>query len=321
MSIASCLLLYSLAVTVLALRPLARLTRAGIAPRLGVAVWLAAIGSVVASWTTTAIFLVTEFVRDWAQPGGTVVSACFTTLGAVATGHAGPLLQVGLLALTILAGLALAVLAVRLGRSLVRARTSTHEHARMARLAGRRVAGLDAVVLDAPERVAYCVAGRPHAVVITSAALEALDEPHLHAVLAHERAHLAGRHHVALAFTRALASTLPAMTLFTLGAAEVARLLEMCADDTAARTHGSRTVLTALLALSGAAQIPADALGATGVGVLARAERLAAPSQPGQRWRARLLLSAVTVLVLTGPLVTGMLAAHGLALCGGSMTG
>jgi len=321
MSVASCLLLYSLAVTVLAPRPLARLTRAGIAPRLGVAMWLAAIGSVVASWATAAIFLFAELVRDWAQPGDTVVAACFTTLGAVATGGAGLVLQIGLLTLAVLAALALVVLAVRLGRSLVRARTSTHEHARMARLAGRRVAGLDAVVLDAPERVAYCVAGRPHTVVITRAAMDALDQPHLHAVLAHERAHLDGHHHLLLAVTRALAAILPAMTLFTLGAAEVARLLEMCADDTAARAHGSRTVLRALLALSGAAPIPAGALGATGVGVLARAERLAAPSQPGQRWRARLLLSAVTVLVITGPVVTAMLAARGLALCGGSMAG
>jgi Zn-dependent protease with chaperone function len=107
------------------------------------------------------------------------------------------------------------------------------------------------------------VTGRPHTIVITSAALAALDETQLGAVLCHERAHLAGRHHQLLAFTRALAAILPRIELFTTGAGEVARLLEMCADDTAARTHGAPTVLGALLALCGAASIPAGALGAT----------------------------------------------------------
>jgi Zn-dependent protease with chaperone function len=316
MSVASCLLVFSFAVAVLAPRPLVRLTHAGVAPRLGVAAWLAAIGSVVASWAVAAVFLAGDLIRDWNQSGQSLVSACFAQLRAVATGRYGLAIQIGLLVLTAFAAAAVAVLAWRLGRSLLRARASTHEHAQMARIAGRHVAGLDAVVLDAPERAAYCVAGRPHTIVVTSAALAALDEPHLGAVLSHERAHLAGRHHLLLALTRGLATILPRIALFTTGAAEVARLLEMCADDAAARTHGSRTVLGALLALSGAAPIPAGALGATGVGVLARAERLAAPPEPAQRLRVRVLLGAVAVVVVVGPVLTGLLAATGLAMCG-----
>lgn len=316
MSVASCLLLYSFAVAVLAPRLLVRLTRAGVAPRLGVGVWLATIGSMVASWAVAAGFLAGELVSDWNQPGRSLVSACFAELRAVAAGRYGLAVQIGLFALTAFAATALTVLAWRLGRALLRARTSTHEHARMARLAGRHVEGVEAIVLDAPQRAAYCVAGRPHTVVVTSAALAALDERHLDAVLSHERAHLAGRHHLLLAFTRGLAAILPRIELFTTGAAEVARLLEMCADDAAARTHGSRTVLRALLALSGAAPIPAGALGATGVGVLARAERLAAPAEPARRLRVRLLLSTAAAMVVAGPLLTGLLAATGLAMCG-----
>jgi len=316
MSVASCLLLYSFAVVVLGPRLLTRLTHAGVAPRLGLAAWLAVIGSVVGSWVTAAAFLLAELIGDWNQPGRTVIDTCFAALGAVASGRAGLALQIGLLTLTAFAGVAVAMLVWRLGRSLVRARARTHEHARMARLAGRHVDGLDAVVLDAPERAAYCVAGRPHAIVVTSAAVAALDDRHLGAVLAHERAHLAGRHHLLLAVTRGLATILPRIDLFTTGAAEVARLLEMCADDAAARSHGSRTVLAALLALSGAAPLPVGALGATGVGVLARAERLAAPARPADRVRTRLLLTVVAVLVTVGPVLTGALAATGLAFCG-----
>ncbi|GAA3845376.1 M56 family metallopeptidase [Amycolatopsis tucumanensis] len=315
MSVAACLLLYSFAVVVLGPGLLTRLTRTGVAPRLGVTVWLVAIGSVVASWAVAAGFLAGELVRDWTQPGDTVVSACFAMLQQSALGRYGVLVQIGLLVLAAMAAAAVGRLAWRLARSLLRARACTHEHARMARLAGRHVAGLEAVVLDAPERAAYCVAGRPHTIVVTSAALDALDEPHLDAVLCHERAHLAGRHHLILAVVRGLAAILPRVELFTTGAAEVARLLEMCADDAAARTHGSRTLLGALLAMSDAAPILRGALGATGVGVLARAQRLAAPPGPAGRMRARLLLTALSALLVVGPLVTVLLTAAGFAMC------
>lgn len=316
MSIAACLLLYSFAAAVLAPRLLVRLTHAGAAPRLGAVAWLAAIGSVVGSWATAAVFLAAELARDWAQPRQTVLRTCFAQLRAVATGRYGTIVQIGLLALAGFAAVAVAVLLGRLGRSLLRARARTHEHARMARLAGAHDAALGAVVLEVPERAAYCVAGRPHTIVVTRGALAALDERHVDAVLAHERAHLTGRHHLLLALTRGLAAILPTIELFTTGAAEVARLLEMCADDAAARAHGRRTVLQALVALAGAAPVPAGALGASSVGVLARAERLAAPAEPFRRLRVRLLLGVTAALVTVGPVLAGGLAATGLALCG-----
>lgn len=315
MSIASCLLLYSVVVAVLGPRLLPRFTRTGASPRLGVAAWLAALGSVVASWIAAAVTLAGEVVHDANHPGHSVLNTCFALLGQAAAGRDGVLAQIGLVALAALATTAVTGLVWRLGRSLLRVRSATHQHARMARLVGRRVCGRDAVVLDAPERVAYCVAGRPHTIVVTSAALNALDEPHLDAVLAHERAHLAGRHHLLLAFTRSLATILPTIALFRTGAAEVARLLEMCADDTAARAHGPTTLLDALLSLCGAGPIPSGALGATSVGVLARAQRLATPPDPGHRWRMRLLLGMIAFVLLTGPVVMGVLAAASLSWC------
>lgn len=314
MTVAICLLLYSLVVAVFAPRLLARLTRAGVAPRLGIAAWLMAAGSVLASWSVAVVALLVELLRNWTQPGE-ILAACVTTLQGVAAGEAGVLVQSGLVALTAIAIAAMTVLVWRCGRSLLRARTRTHRHASMARVVGRRMAGLDAVVLDAPERVAYCVAGRPHTIVVSSAALAALDDDHLAAVLTHERAHLTGRHHLLLAATRGLATNLSRIELFTTAASEVATLLEICADDAAVRRHDPRTVLGALLTLSGGASIPAGALGATGVGVLARAERLAEPPPPAQRARMRLLLSAITLLVTTGPAFTGLLAARGVASC------
>ncbi|WFR74658.1 M48 family metalloprotease [Prescottella defluvii] len=112
-------------------------------------------------------------------------------------------------ALVTAAVVALALTGVRLARNLSASRRSTHGHARAARLVGRPIAGHDAVVLDAPQRAAYCVAGRPNAIVVTSAALDALDDGQLGAVLAHERAHLTGRHPQVLAVVRALADSVP----------------------------------------------------------------------------------------------------------------
>lgn len=314
MSVAACLLAYSVVVCVLGPRVLGRLTRDGAAPRLGVVTWLVTMASVVSAWAIAAAFLVGELLRDVKQPGR-IASACVAALRHVAEGDSGPLLQSALLGLIVAAVLTGGTAIWCLSRSLMRARTLAHRHARDARIVGRRVRGVEAVVLDCPERAVYCVAGRPSTIVITSATLDALDGRQLGAVLAHERAHLDGHHHQILAITRGLAGILHWMTLFTCGERHVARLLEMCADDAAARRHGRGTLLDALAAVCGRAPLPSGALGATGVDTVARAERLAMPAAPATRRWARAVLSAITVIVIGGLLLTGLLAVTGFALC------
>lgn len=312
MGVAVCLLLYSFAVAVIVPGPLVYVTRSGATPWPAIAAWLTAIVSVLASWLVAAGLLVVALAREWDQPGR-LASACFAAMRQVAAGGSGPLLQAALFALTAGATSAVVILAWRLSRSVGRARALSHRHAVDARMIGHRIAGLDAVVVDAPERVAYSVAGRPDTIVVTRAALDALDECHLDAVMAHERAHLTGRHHLMLALTRGLATTLPRVALFTIGAREIARLTEMAADDAAASRHGPHAVLGALLALSAQAPFPSCAAAATGTDVLARAERLAAP--PAAGWRTRLTLGAMTLLVVLAPLVVGVHAAVGFGLC------
>ncbi|OBG33976.1 M56 family metallopeptidase [Mycobacterium sp. E3198] len=314
MSVAVCLLIYSFAVATLAPSVLLRLTRAGTVPRLGVIAWLAAMVSVVATWVTASAFLVVSITRNWRRPGR-LATACFAALRRLAEGESGPVLQAGLVVLAVGVTGALGLLGWRLARSLGRAAAGGRGHAERARVIGRRIPGVDAVVLDAPERAAYCVAGRPDTIVVTSAALDALTDRHLQAVLAHERAHLAGRHHFVLAFARALAAAIPWSALFSTGARQIARLLEMAADDAAARSHGPQTLLDALLALSLGARAPLGAVAATGTDVLARAERLAAPSAVRNRWRSRLLLTATTLLMVGGPLIPAVLAAAGATWC------
>ena len=313
MSVAACLLLFSFGVLAVGPPVLRRLTQTGDSPRLGVAAWMTAIASVLVSSAAATMFTLADLVHHWNHPGS-VLAHCLATLRGLAAGNAGTALQLGMLILVGLGAAAVMISAARLVRMLLRMRNQTHGHASAVHLVGRRQTGLDAVVIDAPEPAAYCIAGRPHAVVITSAALATLTKPQLEAILAHERAHLDGRHPEIVAVARSLAKTFPGLRLMTEGAHHISRLLEMCADDAAAREHGRQPILDGILALTGATPVPSGAMGAAGVAVLARAERLADARDAGFGRSA--LTAAVIAMTAGGPLAALLLAASGTLMCG-----
>jgi beta-lactamase regulating signal transducer with metallopeptidase domain len=312
-SVAACLLLFSFVVLAVGPPVLRRLTHTGDSPRLGVAAWMTAIASVLVSWAAATMFTLADLVHHWNHPGS-VLAHCLATLRGLAAGNAGTALQLGLLVLVGLGAAAVTISAARFVRMLMRMRNQTHGHAAAVHLVGRRQTGLDAVIIDAPEPAAYCIAGRQHAVVITSAALATLTKPQLEAILAHERAHLDGRHPEIVAVVRSLAKTFPGLRLMTEGAHHISRLLEMCADDAAAREHGRQPILDGILALTGATPVPSGAMGAAGVAVLARAERLADARDTGVGRSA--LTAAVIAMTAGGPLAALLLATSGTLMCG-----
>lgn len=252
---------YALAVAWLAPLLLTRLTARGISARLGLAAWLTAMVSAVALAVAALQFLVRAAITGWPSLAEAVCrsvtgTACAPTLYKSAA------FEAALGAVALLGTLTAAVLAWRYGRSVQRARRRTRAHAELARMTGRRLPGASpAMVLDADQPVAYCVPGRPAAIVLSSGALAVLDPAQLTAVLAHERAHLAGRHHLLTGLTRALSACFPAVPLFARGADEVARLAEMRADDAAVRRSGRPTLIAALLAMGTGTAVPAAALG------------------------------------------------------------
>ncbi|MFE3000610.1 M56 family metallopeptidase [Nocardia sp. NPDC059246] len=311
MSVAVCLLLYGFAVAVLAPRLLRRLSTEGAAPRIAVAAWLAAMASTVLAWTVTLAIIIIDLVthRISLFPAR-FMDSCLLHLHDAAVGDYGGHMQTGLFALSGFATLAVLVLAVRLGTTLLRSRRTTLEHARMARLAGRHHPGLDAVVLEVDHPAAYCVAGKPHTIVVSRGVLAALEDHHLDAVLSHERAHLDGRHHLLLTLTRGLATVLPRVELFALGASEVARLLEMLADDVAARIHGRDTVLQALLTLSTLPTPPAT----TEAALLPRVRRLSAQENP-PRLHTRIAVTAITLTAVFIPVAAIVTAGIGIQVC------
>lgn len=321
MSLAVCVLLYNLAVLTIGPPLLARATRVGAAPRLGIAAWAAALASVIVSWVLAAALLGGELLHAWGHVD-TVLAGCFALLRAVTGGDKQGVVQAVLAGVIVAAAAGVAAVIVRVVLALRRARRDTRRHGEAALLAaGAAPRGPQgALVVEAAHRSVYCLPGRPGAIVITRGALAALDEAQLAAVLAHERAHLTGRHHVLLAVTGALARILPGARLFTDGAAAIARLTEMAADDAAARRHGGDTVVGALLALTTpsrsatgmSAVLPAAALGAAGPGVADRVERLLFPPNPAQLRRARGVAAGALLL---GPAATALVMLAVFPLC------
>jgi Zn-dependent protease with chaperone function len=303
--------------------PLARLTRHGISPRLGLAAWLTAVASVLATAVAAVALLAGAAMAGWPRLAEAV---CRSMAGRACTPvvYRSAAFEVPLGAAALLATLTTAAAAWRYGRSVHRARQRTRAHAEAARITGRRLpvqgdseagtvkgergggrgaGGGAAVVLDAPQPAAYCVPGRPASIVLTSGALAVLSPAQLRAVLAHERAHLAGRHHLLISLTRALAASFPGVPLLRHGAAEVARLAEMRADDAAARRAGRRVLVAALLAMGTGTAVPGRALAATAGQVTARVQRLLDPPRRGRHARYGLALAAVTVVLACLPVL------------------
>jgi Zn-dependent protease with chaperone function len=282
------------------------LTRSGASVRGGLAAWLSAMASALAAAAITGVLVTQGAAAAW--PALTRM-LCHQVAGTACTPqvYRSALYSAGVAILAVLIGLGALVALWRYGRRTQRAVASTRLHAQAALLAGRELAGTGAVVLDDPRPVAYCVAGRPAAIVVTSGALAVLDSPQLAAVLAHERAHLAGHHHLLVTVTRGLAAALPGVPLFTSGAAAVARLAELAADDAAARGAGRPVLVAALLAIATGTAVPSapatarGALAAASLAVPARVERLLDPPCRRAAALAGLVLTLLSAALIALP--------------------
>lgn len=261
------------------------------APRLALVLWQSLAAATVAGTLLTGAALLLPRLP---APGshhdpiaGTVdllQHAYSTPLPAVA-GLAGLTVVVGTVVRVLLAGLLVTV----------RTRRQRRAHREALALVAERRGGAVVVPHDVP--AAYCVPGPGDVLVVTTAAVAALGPAPLEAVLAHERCHLRGRHHVLLAAADVLATALPWARSLREGRRATERLVELCADDAARRAVGREAVVEALVVLAGASA-PRGALAAGG-DVLRRVERLLdapPPLEPGRR-----------ALAITAALVTPLL--------------
>ncbi len=242
-------------------------------PRLGVAAWLVLSGSSAFSGllavTTVAVPLSVagHGLADWWR-------ACLGELR-----H-----YYGDASLTV-AGLAAIAAATVVGRLAYSAVSHLRAVARVRRRHQTSLALLSAetaalVVLPHPVPAAYCVPGRPGRIIVTDSAMRALEPDQVDAVLAHERAHLTGRHALLVGTATVLERTFGALApVFGRSRREVATLVEMIADDAAARACPASRVAEAVLILADGTT-PMSALAASGSDMLQRLRRLATPPRP-----------------------------------------
>jgi hypothetical protein len=264
---------------------------AGRAPRLAMGLWLALPVSWVVAVALAVLAVAAPLALSWtgSRPGGRpALLAAHAVPGGAAVTAGGLLLAA---AVVLRAGACVA-------SGLASGRRERRGHAAFLEAAGRPNRVLGAVILDDDAPAAYCLPCGRHRIVVSTGALAALGPAHLHAVLAHERAHLRGRHHLTLTVATALARAFPRVPLLAQAGVEATVLAEMAADDAAARRHDAGDLAAALVILAKAGA-RAGALTAGGPAALARVQRLLTPPpHPGRPARTARLAAGTAALAL-----------------------
>jgi Zn-dependent protease with chaperone function len=303
------LVLYAACVGTVGSRMLGRATWPARAPLLAIVTYLSAAWSVLAALGLAGLTLA---INATALAGGLsqLIGACVLRLrDAYATPGGAAVAGLGLT----LAGAVVARTGVAAITHLHAVRRHALRHAETALLAGHRESALGAVLVDHAQPAAYCVAGPRPTVIVTTGALQKLDSGQLDAVLAHERAHLAYHHHRLLAIARIGCRVLPFVPLTRNTATQVARLIEMHADDAATGTRDGEVLATALVTLASTAS-PAPGLAAAATDAVQRIQRLLTPAEPLGRARRQLLRAGAGALALTPVLLALAPAVVALAL-------
>lgn len=197
----------------------------------------------------------------------------------------------------------------RLARSLPRlGRAVRHRrrHREMLRLVAKEHGQHeDVLVLDHPVPVAYSLPARRRTIVVSTGAQDALTPDEFGAVLVHERAHLRQRHHTLLLMLDLAHALLPWLPTVRRAKQNLPLLLEMAADDAAARACGRRTLVDALCRLAATPGV-AGALGAAGSSTGALTERvlrLQSAEATKPRRAVRMAASAFVAAAVATPLM------------------
>jgi Zn-dependent protease with chaperone function len=293
------LLLVAAVVATAAPRMLARADWVYRSPRLGIAAWYAVLAAV----TSAVAAAVVSLVAPW-RHGRAPVCVAWRWCAQAARGELGP---AGRIAAVVIVGAGVALVArlVVCGLRLARAgAVQRREHLQVLGLAGRRSTELGVTVVDCAEPAAYLVAGPGRRIVVTSGALKVLTDQEVAAVLAHERAHAAGRHDLVMAGVRLWQAAFPAVALFAVARAQLGRLVEIRADEVAVARHRPISLARALVAMaihagSAACPVPAGVVAAGGGDAAERLRRLLQPPDRLPRAQRMALVAGIVAVALT----------------------
>jgi Zn-dependent protease with chaperone function len=295
---------YAVALAVLGSSVLSRVRWFEAVPRLGIALWLAALWSMVVAGIAALVLgvLATEPLRHLFVE---LVSACLHSF------HEHELTKSAAALVAVTAALTLfGWWSARTVQFTVSTRLSRHRHRHTLRLVGVRDPKLEAIVVDHPTVKAYCLPGAGGGVVLTSATVRVLTCEQLAAVIEHERAHLRGHHHMLTGTLHVVAASLPRVPLAQSARVAVHYLIERLADEHARRACGADAISAALLVV-GTSRGPALALGMGGADAVRRA-RLLTRSMRRPALLARVGVAVAAAVLFAAPLVWGT--AHAAAL-------
>ncbi|MFF5233604.1 M56 family metallopeptidase [Dactylosporangium sp. NPDC000521] len=257
-----------------------RLARAGWvlrAPGLAIFLWQMVCATVLIS----AALVGATSMLHWDDTHSVMCQAWQLCLDALQGAHGRPAQAVAMLGATLLTLIG-ARLLIGGWRVTVAERRQRRLLRTMLRMTGTRLPVIDATMVPDDRPAAYLVPGAAD-VVVTSGAVDALSKEELQAVMAHERAHASGRHYLLLRTVRLLHRAFPRVQLFSMALTQVHRLVELRADEVAARSNPPLTLARALVAMAEAGTRPAGeqvVLGADGGDTVERLDRLLQPPMP-----------------------------------------
>lgn len=216
------------------------------------------------------------------------------------------------LAFVALLGL-LGLLCVLLVRAATHARNQARAHQVLATLSLRgeqpiRESRIGLVDHQAP--AIYCVAGRKASarILVTRGAMDRLTQAQLGAAIEHEEAHLRSHHHAMVVLADSLRRLMRPLGLLHNYPIGVRELIELAADDAAARHHGRLTVAAALLEMCSPLDHSASStLSWTGADAGRRIKRLAEKPSCHRYGRSKLALLVLAAVSLAGlPVATAL---------------
>jgi hypothetical protein len=226
--------------------PLSRLAATGTDPR-GVLAWWLLTAAGVAFAAVAGVLLL---VLPGHGPAGAVIRLlhdCWATLDHDELPALDPVAGTvaGLVLATTVGRLALTWVARRRRRNVLHRR-----HLTALRLTGvRDTRPVPTLWLPEDRPIAYSLGGRQALVVASDGLAARLTNSELGAVLAHERAHIRGHHHLFTSWSEGLGRTLPFVPLMRELPGAVRLLAELAADQVAATHCGREPVRSALLAV------------------------------------------------------------------------
>jgi beta-lactamase regulating signal transducer with metallopeptidase domain len=266
-------------------------------PRLGILAWQASVFTVLAAGVLLALTALVP-VKRVSFDLGHFLHACPAVLRSRYQVFDGS--WVHLVSLIIAAGTSLALLyaLIKSGRAVRRGRVRQRDLLDL--LVRQRDSRSGAHILEHAIPLAYCVPGGGGRVVVTTAAVAALDDRQLTAVLAHEHAHLDGRHDLILFGAEVASCAFPWSSFFRHARRELSLLVEMLADDEASRRSDRTALATALVDL-GQSPSPQGTVGANG-DTLERVRRLIHHTD-GPTGARRLIVLLASLALLATPWV------------------